>query len=129
MSSVPSVKKLANFKSFPSFKGKISTNTCLRCLTRGAAAEMDDKNTIEFRKDQAVYVLADPESMDDPNKFPEQADYWLAIIKDIRAKSKMQKGPNDEVEWVADPSDVFVIVEWFYKPQDVVDTPGRISPK
>lgn len=42
---------------------------------------------VEFKKDQAVYVLPDPATMESPTDYPEQSQYWIATVKDIRAKS------------------------------------------
>lgn len=45
---------------------------------------------VEFKKNQAVYVLPDPSTMEIPTDYPDQSQYWIAIVKDIRAKSRRQ---------------------------------------
>lgn len=93
---------------------------------------------VEFKKEQAVFVLPDPDTMDTPTDYPDQSQYWIGLVKDIRAKSTcgsnadhfenhadIRSVDKETNEWTADPSEVWVIVEWFYKPADVV--PGTTT--
>lgn len=48
---------------------------------------MDDGTITEFKKDQAVFVLPDPETLAVKTDTPPQEAYWLALVKDIRANS------------------------------------------
>jgi len=90
MTKLPSLKKVRDYKGFPSFRGifyALSLDPSCAHHEILYAATMDDKTVTEFKKDQAVFVLPDPGSMEDPDKTPEQSDYWIALIKDIRANS------------------------------------------